>query len=1269
MLTLPPKFKASLGNGTRTSLFPLLVIYKDSRIDEPDTWDRSNSINISIKETNLDDTYFSPLLLKSPTISSSADLSDNKYKISSVSLSISNAPYKGEIFSDNVQSLLNPVCQVYFCSNGITKLEDCLLVYTGTIRRYTQSLESVKLTVEDITEQMLSVDIPSTKISEDDGLFREADIGNPYPMVYGYVDKTPLIPQSSGTDDMGELEDNISNLLIDKPGKVLRGYVTLIDSGEYGDTNLHSGHQLVQSGMFIGNDYLSSYGNGFVNIPRFLPNYWGPDHLMLGNSDNRETYSFNNAETNSSASINIFSHAIQQLGDDDNPETGIPSRIYRPFTKLSAFTYTDNEYMSGQDASIHRIYGFTNYDAFGNPSWKPWKLINDFEDVIEAYDNDWSEGGTFSWWEPTNCNLNTHGGTTDIIDNNWVLDGRDGKFPVSRIQNGNLFEGIYFAGRNMDGAIGDQDNTGGSYVRLMYDTQAADSLPCVSKIYYDIEFHSPDGMDDGRKCVLPGGLWKDQELIQWSSDYDPGQPHDDYEKAGDLSDDDHLEYPFLPDYGSHNIHLNGSLLNKTYAGQTGTEDSERGLDLITVISGFNNTNSYESVQFGVPQFPKAGILAGNDEGFCSLQVYNAYLIQDVILDNVLDREFYASIEGRAYAGYLPEPDFSGRITRAKQKKVADFGPGIDILRNYLYIDNFEELQTLVEEYGNIILRNLQVSGTTDDFDGTWLLPSLSQGEQAIKSFPYYGIEGSIDDFEGPPDGLYQLSGEAIPVLCNSNQSILEDILRDELNYKGGISFPTTGDDWKYAFTLSEQKSAKSVIEGIFKSSINIPSFGSAGQFKLIDNLQIIPDESVYPSINVDDVLKYSFELTKIDEVYNQVSVKYKENYGSGGFDKETGFDVDVGGTIYETYDGITAALHPNEPEKHYNIEYYNLEDSETKLEVESDYIRDEATAKKLQRRLYSFHANQHLIVKFDLPVTFLSMEVGDYFRFDRLLGGTFAFGQDYTKSTNKNGQLIYSVFFITSIKKSLDKIRVEAIQMHRGDFGFPEGWEEADGTDGGIIEDIIDEVPLSEETTDNYINASWLNVPGWDSDFKNNPAISVETNVEEDWNYSIWITFVSHDFIVQGDESSFSIQAGTYQMGQLSGDFLVNSLKWIYDEGAGNYSGMINFYSRLDIPDGVVISGKIGIYNADMWRDDIVDSETYTQLPFQHTHSSWEPMIGDLNSDGIINVLDVVTLVYFIIGDAEPTDLERYAGDFNQDGGLNVLDVVQLVNYILAGGT
>ena len=1268
MLTLPPKFEASLGNGTRTSLFPLLVIYKDSRIDEPDTWDRSNSINISIKETNLDDTYFSPLLLKSPTISSSADLSDNKYKISSVSLSISNAPYKGEIFSDNVQSLLNPVCQVYFCSNGITKLEDCLLVYTGTIRRYSQSLESVNLTVEDITEQMLSVDIPSTKISEDDGLFRESDIGNPYPMVYGYVDKTPLIPESSGTDDMGELEDNISNLLIDKPGKEIKGYVTLDDSGEYGDTNLHSGHQLVQQGMFMGNDYLSSYGNGFVNIPRFLPNYWGPDHLMLGNSDDRVIYSFLHATSNRAASINIFSHAIQQIGTEDNPEIGIPSRIYRPFTKLSAFTYCDEE-QDGDRDSINKIYGFTNYEySSTSPSWKPWKLINDFQDVIEAYDNDWSEGGTFSWWEPTNCNSNTHGGTNDIIDSNWVGAGRDGKFPISRIQNGNWSEGIYFAGSNCDGEIGVHYKTGGSYVRLMYDTQDVDSLPCVSKIFYDAEYHSADDMDDDYKLAMPGAVWAKKELISWSEDYDPGQPHGEYELAEDLQYDSHLVSPFIPDHDSkiHNSSRwsGGNDIGIYYAGQTGTEDSIRGKNLITIIPDFNNTNSYESIQFGVPQLPEVGNVHGNDQGFCSLQLYNAYLLQDVVLDNVLDREFYASIEGRIISG-----EVDGIIDAVTSAYTEDTGQnnnmGFPIYKKYFIVDNYNKLREYVDTYGEQILSNTTISGIGDFYDGTYPGMHIDDSIQGLfMTYIYFGVD--YDSWEGDT-GVYETMGSEETILVENNQFIVADILKDELNYKGDISFSNIGADWKYSFTLSEQKSAKSVIEGIFKSSVNIASFNSSGQFKFIDNLQLIPDESIYPFINIDDVLKYSFELTKIDEVYNQVSVKYKENYGSGGFDKETGFGVDVGGTIYETYDEITAGLHPDEPEKHYNIEYYNLEDSETKLEVESEYIRDEATAKKLQKRLYSFYANQHLVVKFDLPVTFLSMEVGDYFRFDRLLGGTLAFGQDYTKSTNKNGQLIYSVFFITSIKKSLDKVKVEAIQMHRGDFGFPEEWEEGNTTDNEDI--IIDEVPFSEETTDNYINASWLNVPGWDSDFKNNPTISLETNVEEDWNYSIWITFVSDDFIVQGDESSFSIQAGTYLKGQLSGDFLVNSQKVIYDEDSGNYSGMVNFYSRLDIPDGVVIYGKIGIYNADMWRDDIVDSETYTELPFQHTYSSWEPTIGDINSDGIINVQDLVYLVQHILSEEEATDLELYAGDFNQDGGLNILDVVQLVNYILEGGS
>ena len=54
-------------------------------------------------------------------------------------------------------------------------------------------------------------------------------------------------------------------------------------------------------------------------------------------------------------------------------------------------------------------------------------------------------------------------------------------------------------------------------------------------------------------------------------------------------------------------------------------------------------------------------------------------------------------------------------------------------------------------------------------------------------------------------------------------------------------------------------------------------------------------------------------------------------------------------------------------------------------------------------------------------------------------------------------------------------------------------------------------------------------------------------------------------------------------------------------------------------------------------------------------------VIGDINSDGVINILDVVGLVNIILGNSP----ENPVGDLNQDGVYNVLDIVQLVNIIL----
>jgi len=63
--------------------------------------------------------------------------------------------------------------------------------------------------------------------------------------------------------------------------------------------------------------------------------------------------------------------------------------------------------------------------------------------------------------------------------------------------------------------------------------------------------------------------------------------------------------------------------------------------------------------------------------------------------------------------------------------------------------------------------------------------------------------------------------------------------------------------------------------------------------------------------------------------------------------------------------------------------------------------------------------------------------------------------------------------------------------------------------------------------------------------------------------------------------------------------------------------------------------------------------------------SEYDFSIGDVNFDSEINVLDVVLMVSFILG--EPIDeYELSAADTNQDGLVNILDVVALVNIILS---
>ena len=59
---------------------------------------------------------------------------------------------------------------------------------------------------------------------------------------------------------------------------------------------------------------------------------------------------------------------------------------------------------------------------------------------------------------------------------------------------------------------------------------------------------------------------------------------------------------------------------------------------------------------------------------------------------------------------------------------------------------------------------------------------------------------------------------------------------------------------------------------------------------------------------------------------------------------------------------------------------------------------------------------------------------------------------------------------------------------------------------------------------------------------------------------------------------------------------------------------------------------------------------------------------GDINGDGVLNVLDIVGIVAYIMGTNEFDEDQQYNADLNQDGIINVLDIVALVNKVLNSG-
>ena len=61
-------------------------------------------------------------------------------------------------------------------------------------------------------------------------------------------------------------------------------------------------------------------------------------------------------------------------------------------------------------------------------------------------------------------------------------------------------------------------------------------------------------------------------------------------------------------------------------------------------------------------------------------------------------------------------------------------------------------------------------------------------------------------------------------------------------------------------------------------------------------------------------------------------------------------------------------------------------------------------------------------------------------------------------------------------------------------------------------------------------------------------------------------------------------------------------------------------------------------------------------------------LFGDVNMDGTVSILDVTTLIDYLLG-SENDPFDEQAADFNQDGFITILDVTALIDYLLSSSS
>ena len=128
---------------------------------------------------------------------------------------------------------------------------------------------------------------------------------------------------------------------------------------------------------------------------------------------------------------------------------------------------------------------------------------------------------------------------------------------------------------------------------------------------------------------------------------------------------------------------------------------------------------------------------------------------------------------------------------------------------------------------------------------------------------------------------------------------------------------------------------------------------------------------------------------------------------------------------------------------------------------------------------------------------------------------------------------------------------------------------------------------------------------------------------------------------------------------------------WEYDGGNNNFSFYSGFQSgafRLSNGNTLItvsLTEEIFEINSEGQIELTYNADGFIARTLKYQDNYLNNNLGDVNSDDIINILDIITIINFILANDMPNTLEFYSSDLDNNNLINVIDIISILNLIL----